>query len=233
VSKQALDSLLDVTPIVLANLVVCYVMTDQNAEGEQIIVRIDKAEEQALLRGEQQPLHQCIIDLVVGTLYCSRRTFEFGIARTIKSFQPVEKKLNPGTWFYAKRNFVYLCECLAKLTVALKDEIQQQVFRFLDSVDENGKDMVAENGDVAFGEIMGGEYTGADKAREKKGGATPGALPSDTGAKGGKDRATSASKGKGEDAAAAAAAAAKRAPLTVRDEARMIKKMLLQLWDAA
>jgi tetratricopeptide repeat protein 30 len=108
VERQQKNSILDVTPIVLANLCVCHVMAEENELGEDIIMKVDKEEEKAMLKSpDTQILHHCIIDLVIGTLYCSRKTFDFGIARTIKSFQPVERKLNPGTWYYAKRCFMF------------------------------------------------------------------------------------------------------------------------------
>ncbi|KAH7820887.1 putative flagellar associated protein [Monocercomonoides exilis] len=255
VERQQETSILDVTPIVLANLCVCYVMGEQNGEGEEIIMRVDKEEENALIRDPEKPvLHQCIIDLVIGTLYCSRRTFEFGIARTIKSFHPVEKKLNPGTWFYAKRNFAYMCECFAKHQIALKEETQQQIIRFLDQVDRHGREMFAENGDVAAAEIYEGEYTGKGKENDllSVGGESgssssssstsplsssrstrPGGIGSASGDKrrrpGERGSSSMGKRKDGEDGGSTTMM--KKKPVTVSDEARLIKKMLLQLWD--
>jgi hypothetical protein len=41
--------------------------------------------------------------LHIGTLYCAKGNFEFGISRIIKSLEPYNKKLETDTWFYAKR----------------------------------------------------------------------------------------------------------------------------------
>lgn len=49
-----------------------------------------------------------------GTLYCAKTHFEFGVSRVIKSFHPIEKKLNTDTWFYAKRCFLAVIEHLSK-----------------------------------------------------------------------------------------------------------------------
>jgi len=56
----------------------------------------------------------CIVNLVIGTLYCAKGNYEFGISRVIKSLDPFEKKINTDTWFYAKRCFCSLIEMLAK-----------------------------------------------------------------------------------------------------------------------
>jgi tetratricopeptide repeat protein 30 len=45
----------------------------------------------------------CIINLVIGTLYCSKGNYEFGISRVIKAMEPYHTKLGTDTWFYAKR----------------------------------------------------------------------------------------------------------------------------------
>jgi hypothetical protein len=37
--------------------------------------------------------HLCIVNLVIGTLYCSKLNFEFGISRIIKSLEPIQKKV--------------------------------------------------------------------------------------------------------------------------------------------
>lgn len=52
--------------------------------------------------------HLCIVNLVIGTLYCSKTNYDFGVGRIIKSLEPLQKKLNTDTWFYAKRCFLAL-----------------------------------------------------------------------------------------------------------------------------
>jgi tetratricopeptide repeat protein 30 len=39
------------------------------------------------------------VNLVIGTLYCAKGNFEFGISRIIKSLEPYEKKLGTDTWY--------------------------------------------------------------------------------------------------------------------------------------
>jgi tetratricopeptide repeat protein 30 len=58
---------------------------------------------------------------VIGTLYCSKGNFEFGISRIIKSLEPYNKKLETDTWFYAKRCFLALIENMAKHMIVIKD----------------------------------------------------------------------------------------------------------------
>jgi tetratricopeptide repeat protein 30 len=85
-------------------------------------------------KGDKPVFHLCIVNLVIGTLYCSKGNFEFGISRVIKSLEPFDKKLGTDTWFYAKRCFVGLAESLAKGTVFVKDATMDEVLDFLDAV---------------------------------------------------------------------------------------------------
>ena len=74
-------------------------------------VEFEKEEE----RGDpdKQAFHLCIINLVIGTLYCAKGNFEFGISRVMKALEPYAKKLGTDTWFYAKRAFLALADTLA------------------------------------------------------------------------------------------------------------------------
>lgn len=79
------DSLLNVVAVVLANLCVSHIMHSQNDEAEEVMRRVEKEEElKAVAEPGTQTLHLCIINLVIGTLYCSKGNFEFGISRVIK-----------------------------------------------------------------------------------------------------------------------------------------------------
>jgi tetratricopeptide repeat protein 30 len=75
------------------------------------------------------------VNLVIGTLYCSKGNFEFGISRVIKSLEPLAKKINTDTWYYAKRCFCSLIEALAKQQLILKDESFSEILDFLDQAD--------------------------------------------------------------------------------------------------
>lgn len=68
----------------------------------------------------KRSFHFCIVNLVIGTLYCVKGNFEFGIARIIKSMEPESQKLETDTWFYAKRCFLALLEGVAKHMINLK-----------------------------------------------------------------------------------------------------------------
>ena len=48
--------------------------------------QVEKEEERlAYADADKQCFHLCIINLVIGTLYCAKGNFEFGISRIIKS----------------------------------------------------------------------------------------------------------------------------------------------------
>lgn len=98
----AKESLLAVKENVLANLCVAYIMTSQNDKAEELMRQIEREEERLAYQhaapDAPQPLHHCIVNLVIGTLYCSKGNFEFGISRVIRSLEPYQKKLEADTW---------------------------------------------------------------------------------------------------------------------------------------
>jgi len=139
VVKKA-SNVLDVTAIVLANLCVSFIMTSQNEKAEDLMRRIEKEEERSSYEDpEKQCFHLCIVNLVIGTLYCSKGNFEFGISRVMKSLEPIEKKLSTDTWFYCKRCFLALAETLAKHMILLPDSSFKEILEFLDTADKHGK----------------------------------------------------------------------------------------------
>lgn len=133
-------SILDVTAIVLANLCVAYIMTSQNERAEDLMRRIEKEEERVADDDpDKQCFHLCIVNLVIGNLYCSKGNMEFGISRIIKSLEPYDKKLGTDTWFYAKRCFLALAESLSKHMMMLPDASYREIIDFLDAADKHGK----------------------------------------------------------------------------------------------
>mmetsp|Transcript_36135 Transcript_36135/g.115695 ORF Transcript_36135/g.115695 Transcript_36135/m.115695 type:complete len:353 (+) Transcript_36135:1172-2230(+) len=151
-------SLLEVPAIVLANLCVSYIMTSQNEDAEELMRAIEKEEEKAAyttststassttsaetnsnnLRSQQQSYHLCIVNLVIGTLYCAKGNFEFGISRVIKSLEPLEKKLGADTWYYAKRCFLAAAEMVSKHMLILKDSSVDDILAFLNECETHG-----------------------------------------------------------------------------------------------
>eukprot|EP01039_Chlorochromonas_danica_P003860 gene3860-4217_t len=158
--KRLQDSLLDVTAIVLANLCVSYIMTSQNDEAEELMRRIEKEEERlSFTEPEKQCFHLCIVNLVIGTLYCAKGNFEFGISRIIKSLDPYDKKLHTDTWYYAKRCFLALAENLTKHLLVLKDSSMEEILDFLDKAEKAGASIPA----VIGPQVDLGENKDADK----------------------------------------------------------------------
>jgi tetratricopeptide repeat protein 30 len=115
-------------------------MTQQNERAEELMRRIEKREEEM---AREQPskhfYHLCIVNLVIGTLYCSKGNFEFGLSRVMKSLEPYQAKLGPDTWFYAKRCFVAVLDALAKHMLVFKDKFFIDVLAFLDGAERHGK----------------------------------------------------------------------------------------------
>ena len=140
--KKNADNILDVTAIVLANLCVSYIMRNQNEDAEELMRKIEKEEERmAYQEPDKGVFHLCIVNLVIGTLYCAKGNFEFGISRIIKALEPYNKKLETDTWFYAKRCLLALIENMAKNMVIVKDSTILEISHFLSEAERHGKEI--------------------------------------------------------------------------------------------
>uniref|UniRef100_A0A8C9TXG6 Tetratricopeptide repeat protein 30 n=1 Tax=Scleropages formosus TaxID=113540 RepID=A0A8C9TXG6_SCLFO len=137
-------SILNVSAIVLANLCVSYIMSSQNEEAEDLMRKIEKEEEQISYEDpDKKVFHLCIVNLVIGTLYCAKGNYDFGISRVIKSLDPYNKKLGTDTWFYAKRCFLSLLENMSKHMIMLRDAVVQDCIQFLDHCEVYGRNVPA------------------------------------------------------------------------------------------
>jgi len=103
---------------------------------------LEKEEERVANEEPEKPLyHLCIVNLVIGTLYCSKGNFEFGVSRIIKSLDPYPKKLGTDTWFYTKRCFLALIENLSKHMIIINDPVFMEILNFLDAADFYGRNI--------------------------------------------------------------------------------------------
>ena len=163
ICKKSYHSILSVQPSILANLCVSYIMCSENEEAEELMRLIEKEEEKTNQTLQLQhsieaktsssslsssgtgtaastaPYHLCIVNLVIGTLYCSKGNFEFGVSRIIKSFDPISAKLNMDTWYYAKKNILIVLEYTAKSMFVMKKEFFDEVDTFLSVCEKEGK----------------------------------------------------------------------------------------------
>merc|ERR1719313_1446649 len=133
------DNLLGVTAIILANLCVAQVMTSANEEAEELMRLVEKEEEK--MDPTKPVYHLCIINLVIGTLYCTKGNYEFGISRITKSLEPYDRKIGVDTWYYAKRCLLALGESLGKNMILLKDEAFDDLINFFDAAAQVGKNI--------------------------------------------------------------------------------------------
>ncbi|KAI6206463.1 Tetratricopeptide repeat protein 30 [Aphelenchoides besseyi] len=131
-----LEQMLDISAIVLANLCVCYILTNSNEEAEEVMKRVEKEE---LQQPDQRSFHLCIINLVIGTLYCAKGNYEFGISRVIRALEPCEKKLGIDTWFYTKRCMLSMFEQIAKQILMIRDDVLLECLAFLETCEVHGK----------------------------------------------------------------------------------------------
>jgi len=104
-------------------------------------MRLVEKEEEKVADPTKPVYHLCIINLVIGTLYCTKGNFEFGISRIMKSLEPYERKIGVDTWYYAKRCFLALGETLGKNMILLKDEAFDDIIAFFDAAAQVGKNI--------------------------------------------------------------------------------------------
>jgi tetratricopeptide repeat protein 30 len=88
-------------------------------------------------------LHENAYVTVIGTLYCAKGNFEFGISRIIKSLDPYDKKIHTDTWYYAKRCFLALAENMSKHMLILKDSSIEEILDFFDKAEAAGQNIPA------------------------------------------------------------------------------------------
>ncbi|KAH7717054.1 Tetratricopeptide repeat protein 30 [Aphelenchoides avenae] len=135
------ERMLDISAIVLANLCVCYIMTNSNEEAEEVMKKVEKSEKQLV---DKKSFHLCIINLVIGTLYCSKGNYEFGISRIVSALDPIEKKLGMDTWYHSKRCMASMLESVAKNVIIIRDEVLHECLRFLEACEVHGRDVPTE-----------------------------------------------------------------------------------------
>lgn len=123
----------------VGNLCVAYIMTSQNEEAEDLMRKVERAEEQ---RGNAQGqcLHLCIVNLVIGTLYCAKGNYEFGLSRIAHALEsgPAGSRLSPDTWFHVKRCILGLLTGMAKQTIILPSINIEEVLNLLHSCQTHG-----------------------------------------------------------------------------------------------
>ena len=136
------DNLLKCETIVLANLCVSYILKKQNAKAEALINLVQEHEKIAQINDpDQQVFHSCIVHLVIGTLYCSKGMFDFGISLIIKSLDPIKEKLGTDTWYYTKRWFLSCIEKQWKKEFLVEPGLFKTMIDFLDKAYQAGKNI--------------------------------------------------------------------------------------------
>lgn len=130
--RQHYGDILSVSAAVLGNLCVSYIMTSQNEEAEDLMRKVERAEE---LKGNVNGhcLHLCIVNLVIGTLYCAKGNYEFGLSRIAHALDNATAgaRLCADTWFYVKRCVLGLLTGLAKQTLVLPSVVIEEVLNLL------------------------------------------------------------------------------------------------------
>lgn len=83
------------------------------------------------------------MDLLIGTLYCTKGNDDFGISRVIKSLEPYNKKLGTDTWYYAKRRFLSLLQNMSQHMIMFCESVTQECVQFLEHCELHGGNVPA------------------------------------------------------------------------------------------
>ncbi|CAL8123915.1 unnamed protein product [Orchesella dallaii] len=139
VTRKYLDKILEVSAIVLANLCCSYILIQNNDEAEMLISRIESQEEEIIGKYPEIKLyHLCIVNMVIGTMYCVKKNYPFGISRIIKSLTDFSIRLGPDTWFYTKRCLLSLMEETVKHKLTIDQSILKECMEFLMKCEQHG-----------------------------------------------------------------------------------------------
>lgn len=112
-------------------------MTSQNTEAEELMRKVERAEERKG-NSEGECLHLCIVNLVIGTLYCAKGNFEFGLSRIAHALDGGSgPRLCADTWLHVKRCVLGLLTAVAKQYLILPSVAIQEVLTFLQSCEGN------------------------------------------------------------------------------------------------
>lgn len=136
--KDFSSQILSVSAAVLANLCVAYIMTSQNEEAEELMRKVERAEER---KGSASGplLHLCIVNLVIGTLYCAKGNYEFGLSRIAHALDGGSgPRLCADTWLHVKRCVLGLLAGMAKQNIVLPSVAIQEVLSFLQTCEVYG-----------------------------------------------------------------------------------------------
>lgn len=133
VTRKYLDKILEVSAIVLANLSCCYILVQSNDEAEALISRIETQEEELIKKiPELKMYHLCIVNQVIGTMYCVKKNYSFGISRIIKSLTDnFSVRLGPDTWHYTKRCLLSMMEETVKQKLDVDEKMLKDCVHFL------------------------------------------------------------------------------------------------------
>ncbi len=134
--------------MVLANLCVCYILIKQNAKAEALIRKVETTEQKQRARNPEagHRSHASVVNLVIGSLYCSKGNFDFGLSLMMKSMRPLASKLAADSWYYFKRSLLALIERLVRKRIAMENKLYDSLLNFLDDVGNNGQSLLASLG---------------------------------------------------------------------------------------
>lgn len=145
--RHATTDLFKMPAIALANLCVAYVLSDQNEAAEELLKTIEREENVlvAVKNSGGKIYHSCIVNLCIGSLYCERKNYAFGIDRICKSLEPFEKNVCSDTWFYAKKCLMAFALSLSNQSATIKDDLFRDLLQFLGEMETYGKMIPTEN----------------------------------------------------------------------------------------
>jgi tetratricopeptide repeat protein 30 len=94
----------------------------------------------SIVRGDRHADQETVSQLTVDDPH---RNFDFGIDYLSKAFNPMHKKPNAHTWFYANKCLFELLRSMGFKQYIMPDSIFDTISGFFAEVDKNGKKIVS------------------------------------------------------------------------------------------
>ena len=130
--------LLKAPAVAVANLCVAYIMAGRNESAEIMLKAVENDEDKdssfQIKDDAKTSYHSCLVNLVIGTLYCEKGNYEFGIRCICKSLPP-GFLCSHDVWDFIKRCLLSLATKISKLMIVIENDVTCDLIDFLSEIE--------------------------------------------------------------------------------------------------
>ncbi|CDI86717.1 hypothetical protein, conserved [Eimeria praecox] len=142
--------------VVLANALVANILLGHLHEAQQILNFLNTSE-QLEVRADSTPPewndsipHCSVAKLIVGTLYCAEKAYDYGIRTVLEGLDPIERALNVDTWGYCKACIGSLLTDAALGNFILDFQLKRNIAAALLRIERKARNFPCTEGKYAF-----------------------------------------------------------------------------------